>query len=150
MTLNDPKILNDLVARLGRLSSRLVAFAGINSPIGPVELAEISEVYALWLSGSHGLEEGERAASRVLHELVDRSEWDQPRFWSDPLGRACAWWVGFPEAAAPRGVAAAVLDCSRQNIHDHIANGRLNPAGPKHVTANSLRGMLRRRYPLEA
>lgn len=151
MIINDPMVQQDIRARLGRLSSRLVAFAGINPPIGLRDLDDVPQLYAEQLAGKGEPGTAAPAASRVLHELVGVHEWDEISFWGSALARACAWWIGYPEPGAPRAVAAAVLGCSRQNIHDLVRRGVLKAAGdPDYITAESLRDELRRRYPLEA
>jgi hypothetical protein len=142
--LTNPGIGEQVEQRIVRLANRLARACALGTPYGLKELVEIGDSYRAGLAGERGERYGEHAARLVLEELVDDTERLQPEFWRTALGRACAWWIGSSDPYVPRTVAAAVLNCSRQNIHEMTTRGTLATLGDG-VEAGSLRDALRRR-----
>lgn len=58
-----------------------------------------------------------QAAHDIATELHVQPDF---RWWGTPLGRACAWHIGYYQQDVPREVVAEVLDISRQAVHDRV------------------------------
>lgn len=142
--LTNAEIGEQVERRIIRLANRLARACGLSTPYGLKELVEIGASYRAGLAGERGERYGEHTARLVLEELVDDAERLQPEFWRTLLGRACAWWIGSSDPYVPRTVAAAVLNCSRQNVHEMTTRGTLAAHG-EGIDAGSLRDALRRK-----
>lgn len=149
---------NALDNRLVRLANRLAEATGEGTPYGLRKLLDATMTHAHGIAGGFGLEGGEALARTILRTLVDEGERDDPAFWSTALGRAIAWWTGGPEGWVSRHIAAAILGTTRQSVHELVKRQRLTGAvlgdgfrgtGSEGVTPESLRRLLRERYPLE-
>ncbi len=142
--LTNPEIGPAVEKRILQLANRLARAVGGSTPYGLRQLVDAGDLYRRGLAGEQGVQAGEYVARLVLEELVDHTELLQPDFWRTPLGRACAWWIGSSDPFVPRTVAAAVLGCSRQNVHEMTARGTL-AALVDGIDAASLRDALRRK-----
>jgi hypothetical protein len=142
--LTNPEVGTGAEQRLLRLANRLARACGTETPYRLSALVETADLYRRGLAGEQGHPGGEYVARLVLEELVDETERLQPEFWRTPLGRACAWWIGSSDPYVPRTVAAAVLNCSRQNVHEMTTRGTLAAHG-EGIDAGSLRDALRRK-----
>lgn len=125
-------------------------------------IARLAALYAEELTGTHlgmpvGADESEELARTIVNDLIGASDAEQPTFWASPLGRACAWWIGYHRPAMPRSAAGAALGFpttfARQRVAQMLRTGELklpvepDLAGLKNVTAVSLRDEMRRRWP---
>jgi hypothetical protein len=115
-------IRQDLEDRLALLRVRYeVAFhvKGGHWPIGPLAAAL-----------ENGMHNGLDSAVRMVRALVDPGELESAKFWGTPLGVLLFSAGGFTDLACPQTVAAAVLRCSRQYVHELIVSGKLLSVAP--------------------
>jgi hypothetical protein len=137
---------------LHRSANRLQSATGGQNPFRLSETVEVQTWYREALTGKLGAPSGDLAARRVVDYVIEPYELDLPDFWMTGLGRAVAWWIGAHKPYVSRAVAAAVLGCSRQNVHKLARTGALEISEDgleDLITSESLRAELRRRYPLE-
>lgn len=85
------------------------------------------------------------AALIIIEELVPASELLTTKFWRSPLGQALAWVVGYHQPTVPQATVAAIVDVSRQRIHELVNAGRLARINGQ-VPADAVRDLLHRRY----
>jgi hypothetical protein len=145
-------LTGDVDGRVVRLANRLASATGEATPYGLSLLTHVVHTYRKGLAGDLGDEAAEHMAWIALDNLVDPLDRARPEFWGTPLGRACAWWVGgHPRGAAmDRRAAAAALGCSRQNVAELVQRGTLIGTAGGGVMPESLRDLLRARYPRSA
>lgn len=146
--LSHPGVATDTERRIVRLANRLAEAVGEGTPYGLTTLVKAAETYRDAIAGKLGEQVGEHVARIALSTLVDERERESADFWRTPLGRACAWWIGSLDPFVSRNVAAAAIDCSRQNIHELVSKGKLAGSGDA-IAPASVRDYLRMRYPLE-
>lgn len=95
--------------------------------------------------------EDDRAAAFLAIRLVSAlypgdAPFDPPAaWWGTPLGRAVARRVGHPAATAvPVSVAAAMLDITRQGVHDLVRRHKLDRDPDGAITTASIQARLSR------
>lgn len=118
----------DLAERLAMLHVR---YAVAYQYLGPRQTPTEDQ----YLMIAETLERGLRAAdpdvvsrTRALVDAADLADDRATGFWSTPLGRMLFAAGGFSEASLSRTLAAGVLDCSRQWIHELVVRGDLQAA----------------------
>jgi hypothetical protein len=94
------------------------------------------------------LGEGDPAAVSMVRALVDPADLSDPRFWPTPLGRLLFAVGGYQGEAVPQALAAAVLDVSRQRVHQLVLSGQLRSEtginlAVRQVHAGDVRDLLR-------
>lgn len=89
------------------------------------------EMYA-YIAGKleEGLHEGSPDTVKSVRALIDPGELDSAKFWGTPLGVLLFSAGGYVPLACPQTVAAAVLRCSRQYVHELIVSGKLLSVAP--------------------
>jgi len=116
-------VTTDLAERLALLHIRWKVAFGDNYFQDPQEH---------FLTTAHVLAEGLRnedpAAVAKVRSVVDPGDLDSTEFWALPLGRVLFAAGGFGRDSLSRTAAAAVLDCSRQWVHELVSRGTLKAA----------------------
>lgn len=139
-------ITADLCDRLAMLHTRHnVAFEFV-APVGSIDVFEpLADVL------QNGLRESDPGIVTRVRAVVDPSELgSESPFWYTPLGRTLFAAGGFVEASLSRTVAAGILGCSRQWIHELVVKGELQAAPSqtgtdRFVYAEKLRTLLTKR-----
>lgn len=116
-------IRQDLEDRLALLRVRYeVAFQAPFAAPAPIDtLASVLE---------NGMHNGLDSAVRMVRALVDPCELESAKFWGTPLGVLLFSAGGYTDLACPQTVAASVLRCSRQYVHELIVSGKLLSVAP--------------------
>jgi hypothetical protein len=139
-------VIEDLIDRLAMLHTRhLVAFEFV-APVGEPTMYE-PLAYVL----QNGLRESDPGIVTRVRAVVDPSELGaESPFWFTPLGRTLFAAGGFVETSLSRTMAAGILGCSRQWIHELVVKGELQAAPSqtgtdRFVYAEKLRTLLTKR-----
>lgn len=118
----------DLADRLAMLYTRYCTayqdLAPLRSPTEDQYLM-MAETFA---AGLYAASPDVVARTRALVDPAELADQTAAGFWSTPLGRVLFAAGGFAEAALSRTLAAGVLDCSRQWIHELVVRGDLQAA----------------------
>lgn len=116
-------IRQDLADRLALLRVRyeVAFFAPFASTPDYEQLAGVLE---------NGMHNGLSSAVEMVRALVDPGELESAKFWGTPLGVLLFSAGGYTDLACPQTVAAAVLRCSRQYVHELIVSGKLLSVAP--------------------
>lgn len=120
-------IRQDLIDRLALLDLRHnVVFGpfGGDDPSGDVMHAYIA---AKVEAGLHANKPG---TVEIVRGIVDPAEMSTAKFWATPLGVLLFSAGGYTDLACSQTVAAAVLRCSRQYVHELIVSGKLLSVAP--------------------
>lgn len=138
------ELVEQLRTDVGDMVGRLMNLTGPSNEMLLVEQAVHSRA-TMWASQLLG-DDDKVAADTVLdlvHLLWPHAE-PTTEWWRTPLGRAVARSVGHPTAdVVSFNIAAAMLQCSRQNISKLVAAGRLHRGPAGGVTTASIRDELR-------
>jgi len=135
-------VVKDLCDRMALLHNRYdVVFRRTNVP-GHLPYIPLAEALAAGLAADHP------EAAKLARAVVDPADLDRPEFWATPLGRLMFAAGAFRDKAVTQTLAAAVLGCSRQWVHQMVVRGLLrtdaglNPAA-REVYAKDVREMLK-------
>lgn len=123
MPLDLPDLETEIRDRVDRLAARSSYLF-----VHPVPTAKRNQVTAWHLKALRG-NAGEDAIRQIVFELVDPGELDTAGFWGSALGRAVAWHIGYHREVVPVPTAGAILEVTRQAVHDARKRGALR-AGP--------------------
>jgi len=147
MTAKD--VQQDLIDRMALLDTRHnVAFHayGGDDPVGDAMYPLIAEKIQV------GLWDRDPAVLVQVRAIVDPGDMRTAAFWQTPLGVLLFAAGGFPTREMPQSLAATVLGCSRQYVHELIVSGKLlsapSPAGSRGgrmVDAEGVAALLRRK-----
>jgi len=117
-------IKQDLTDRLLLLRNRYEVAFHTASDAGPREI----ELYAGVIE--KGLHDGLESALRAARAIIDPADMDTAAFWGTPLGVLLFAAGGFTGLAVSQTIAASVLHCSRQYVHELVVSGKLLSLAP--------------------
>lgn len=138
------ELVEQLRTDVGDMVGRLMNLTGPSNEMLMVEQAVHARA-TMWASALVG--DDDKVAADTVLDLVNllwphaepTAEW-----WRTPLGRAVARSVGHPTAEVVSStIAAAMLQCTKQNITKLVAAGRLHRGPAGGVTTASIRTELR-------
>jgi hypothetical protein len=123
-------IMTDLRDRLAMLHTRhMVAFEFVAFFSGPADPPVYEPLAATLKAGLYSADPEIVTRVRALIDPSELVDLDRPTsFWATSLGRLLFSAGGFYETALPRTLAAAVLGCSRQWVHELVVKGELQAA----------------------
>lgn len=137
---NDTAVLADLCERMNVLRLRHgIVFCDLSRAAIP--FAPLAQSLAM------GLAKGDKDAVIVARSLVDPTEQSRAEFWATPLGRLLFAAGGYPGETLSQTMAAGLLGCSRQRVHQLVVKGDLKSApavtvGTREVFTGQVRHLL--------
>lgn len=131
-------VTTDLYDRIALLHLRHSTVFGMKPPANPDygELASLMEV---------GLRTNYSQAVEWMRALIDPADLSRAEFWTTSLGRLLFAAGGYGAGEIGQALAAGVLGCSRQYVHDLIVKGRLSRRDSLMVDAAEVRDLLKAR-----
>lgn len=127
----DTAVIADLCERMNVLRLRHgIVFRNLSPAVIPfIPLAE---------SLAWGLAKEDKDAVIIARSLVDPTEQSRAEFWATPLGRLLFTAGGYPGETITQTLAAGLLGCSRQRVHQLVVKGDLKSAPVDHLAAREV------------